>query len=67
MQSRDVKRQAKPTLGEYSFQAGKETIQVLHMASGLIGVPYAREVVGIALALISACEVVCTHEIGYTR
>jgi hypothetical protein len=57
LQFRDVQRQTKPTLGEYSFEAGKQTIEVLQMASTLIGVPFAREAVGVALALIGACEV----------
>jgi hypothetical protein len=50
-------RHAKPKLEEYCFEAGKQTIQVLQVASGLIGVPFARDAINIALALITACEV----------
>ena len=49
--------QARPTLVEYSFEAGKQTVVVLEKAAGLIGVPFAKEVLGVALALIDACEV----------
>jgi hypothetical protein len=52
-------------LEEYSFEAGKQTIQVLQLASGFIGIPFAREAVGVALALIGAFEV-CTQNCGST-
>jgi hypothetical protein len=42
---------------EYGFEAGKQTVVVLEKAAGLIGVPFAKEVLGVALALIDACEV----------
>jgi hypothetical protein len=58
LQIRDVERQTtKPTPGEYRFEAGKQTIEVLQKASTVIGIPFAREAVGVALALIGACEV----------
>lgn len=54
--------QITPTLGEYSFEAGKQTIELLEKAAGFIPVPFAKEAVGVALALITACEEVTSIE-----
>ena len=57
LQPADHGHQITPTLREYSFEAGKQTIELLEKAAGLIPVPFAKEAVGVALALINACEV----------
>ena len=50
-------QQITPTLGEYTFEAGKHTLEVLAIMASSSGVPFAKDAVHMALTLINLCEV----------
>lgn len=48
---------ATPSTTEYIYDGGKQTILILKAAAGFIPAPYIKDAIGVALAVIDACEV----------
>ena len=46
-----------PNVKEYAMSGGKEILEVLQSASDLIPVPLLNEALGIAIKILTACEV----------
>lgn len=47
---------ATPSTTEYIYDGGKQTILILKAAAGFIPAPYIKDAIGVALAVIDACE-----------
>ncbi|CAA7267066.1 unnamed protein product [Cyclocybe aegerita] len=58
----DIQRNTTPTTADYMSHGGKQIVQVLETAAGLIPVPFLQEAIRIALRVIEACEEVIVIE-----